>query len=73
MKIESIICVKDIKGCTKMPEMPSLIVQMGIAAACGLYLLAFFFLSQRDLMPGLCLMAAGGGVCSVSLARLRQR
>jgi hypothetical protein len=56
-----------------MPETPSLIVQMGIVAACGLYLLAFFFLSQRDLISGLCLMAAGGGVCSVSLARLRQR
>ena len=73
MKIEKITCVKDTKGCTGMPETPSMIVQMGIGAACGLYLLAFFFLSQRDLIAGLCLMAAGGGVCSVSLARLRQR
>jgi hypothetical protein len=52
---------------------PSVSAQMGIALAGGIYLLAFFLLAESLLMPAMCLMATGGGVCCVSLARLRRR
>jgi hypothetical protein len=52
---------------------PSVSAQLGIALAGGIYLLAFYLLAQSMLMPAMCLMATGGGVCCVSLARLRQR
>jgi hypothetical protein len=56
-----------------MPSQPSPLIQFSLITTSLCYLLAFFFLLHGTLEWALCMVAIGGGCCSVGLKQLRKK